>query len=165
MAILELSIYPDPVLREETEAVENFDAELHTLLDNMRETMLDADGVGLAAPQVGIAKKITVIDVSESRSEGLELINPEILESEGSKLGEEGCLSIPDYREKVKRAEWVKVKAQDRSGESFEFEATGLLAVCVQHELDHLNGVLFVDHLSRLKRDMFKRWAKKHLEE
>ncbi len=146
-----------------TERVDTIDTSIHTLLDDMAETMYDARGIGLAAPQVGILKRVCVIDVSESRRERLDFINPEIISSQGKVSSEEGCLSIPDYRETIFRKEKISVRALDRTGAAFELEADGLLAICIQHELDHLDGVLFVDHLSRLKRELFKRWAKRHL--
>lgn len=163
MTIREIVLYPDPVLKQKTELVSEFDDELGILLDDMRETMYDANGIGLAAPQIGILKRVTVIDVSDDGSKVFELINAEILSGEGSVSIEEGCLSIPEYRESVTRKERITVKAQDRKGEEIQFEADDLLAICIQHELDHLDGVLFIDHLSRLKREMFKRWYKKHI--
>ena len=163
MAILPIAIYPDSVLREETSLVDSFGPDLHELLDDMAETMYDARGIGLAAPQISVNKRITVIDVSSERDKVMEFINPVITSSEGSQSSEEGCLSIPDYLDTITRYERVSVRAQDRHGEEFTVEAEGLLALCLQHEIDHLNGVLFVDHLSRIKRTLFKKWAKKHL--
>jgi peptide deformylase len=129
----------------------------------MFESMYAAQGIGLAAPQINISKQITVIDVSfkERPEDKLALINPEIVEAEGSQVEEEGCLSLPDIREKVRRAAWVKVRAQNVKGEFFEVEGEELLARALQHEIDHLHGVLFIDHLSRLKRDLVKRRIKK----
>jgi len=161
---LEIIKYPDPLLNQLCAPVQNFDKELHLLLDDMALTMYEANGIGLAAPQVAVLKRITVIDVSEDAPELREFINPQIIASEGSTASEEGCLSIPDYRDIVKRNTEIRVKAQDRFGKFFELEATGLLAICLQHEIDHLDGVLFVDRLSRLKREMFKRWLKKQAE-
>lgn len=161
MSELEIVKYPDPRLGQSCAQVADFDSTLHKLLDNMKETMYAAQGVGLAAPQVGVLSRITVIDVSEQRSGCIEIINPVITERSGTVESEEGCLSIPDYRETVIRSEKVSVKAFDRSGKEINIEAAGLLAVCLQHELDHLDGVLFIDRISRLKRELFKRWFKK----
>lgn len=163
MATLPLKIYPDKILRENCEPVIDFDEQLGKFLDDMAETMYAENGIGLAAPQVGVTRRIAVIDVSSDRGELLELINPEIVESSGTVSSEEGCLSIPEYRETVKRHATVRVRAKNRAGEEFEIDAEDLLAICLQHELDHLDGVLFVDHLSRLKREMFKRWYRKRV--
>jgi peptide deformylase len=140
-----------------------FDAKLKKLVEEMFESMYAAQGIGLAAPQIAISQRITVIDVSFKKNpeEKVVLINPEILERRGKQLEEEGCLSLPEIREKVSRAEWVKVKAQDASGEWFEMEGDELLARAIQHEMDHLDGVLFIDRLSRLKRDLVIRKMKK----
>lgn len=162
MARLEILKYPDPVLKTVSAEVENFDAALHSLLDDMAETMYAASGVGLAAPQVGVLKRITVVDVSREENELREFINPRIIEKTGQTSSEEGCLSIPDYRDVVNRNAELVVQAQDRHGKSFEVKADGLLAICLQHEIDHLDGVLFIDRLSYLKRSMFKNWFKKH---
>lgn len=162
MAVKELVIYPDPRLTEVCTPVETFDAELHRLLDDMFDTMYAAEGIGLAAPQIGVLKQIAVMDVSGNGSQKLELINPEITESAGKETEEEGCLSIPGYREKVTRPALVTVRAQDRDGDTFELQAADIMSVCMQHEIDHLNGILFIDRISRLKREMFKRWFKKH---
>lgn len=155
--------YPDPVLAKTSEKVTVFDAELEKLVDDMFESMYVAEGIGLAAPQIGISKQITVIDVSfkDDPDARIALINPEIIEREGRQLEEEGCLSLPDIREKVHRAEWVKVRAQDVKGEWFEVEGDELLARAFQHEIDHLHGVLFIDHLSRLKREIVMRKIRK----
>jgi peptide deformylase len=166
MTIREIRIYPDPVLRKKTTRVETIDSSLDRLIEDMVETMHAAPGVGLAANQVGIPIQLAVIDLSsrendEQRHPLLVIINPEILSMEGSIVEEEGCLSLPDYAEKVKRAKKVKVRAQDRKGKMFELEAEGLLAKALQHEIDHLNGLLFVDHLSPLKKSIFKRRFKK----
>ncbi|MBM7555507.1 peptide deformylase [Halanaerobacter jeridensis] len=143
MALLQIREIGDPVLRTETNKVKEVTDKTRDLLDNMQETMYDANGVGLAAPQVGISKAITVIDIG---NELLEFINPEIInESERTYIDEEGCLSIPNETGKVERAYGVTVKALDREGKEFELEAEGLLARAIQHELDHLNGVLFTD--------------------
>jgi peptide deformylase len=129
----------------------------------MFDSMYAAQGIGLAAPQIAISQRITVIDVSFKKNpeEKIVLINPEIVESEGKQVEEEGCLSLPEIREKVQRAEWVKVRAQDENGDWFEIEGTELLARAMQHEIDHLDGVLFIDRLSRLKRDLVIRKIKK----
>jgi peptide deformylase len=166
MAIREIRTYPDPVLRNKTARVETIDNSLGRLIEDMIATMHAAPGVGLAANQVGIALQLAVIDLSsreneEQRHPLIVIINPEILSMEGSITEEEGCLSIPDYSEKVKRAARVKVRAQDRKGKVFEIEAEGLLAKALQHEIDHLNGLLFIDHLSPLKKNIFKRRFKK----
>ncbi|MCB0330085.1 MAG: peptide deformylase [Bdellovibrionales bacterium] len=165
MTTLDIKIYPDEVLRQKTELVTEFSKELHQFLDNMAETMYSANGVGLAAPQVGVLQRITVIDVSEEGNDLMEFINPQIIAREGKVPSEEGCLSIPDFRDKIFRAETVTVEAVNRHGEPFSVEADELLAICLQHEIDHLEGVLFIDHLTRLKKDMFKRkWKKRLLE-
>ena len=143
MAVLQIREVGDPVLRTETKEVEEVTDKTRELLDNMQETMYDANGVGLAAPQIGISKAITVIDVG---NELLELINPEIIEkSDKTYVDEEGCLSIPGQTGKVERAYKITVKALDRTGKEFELEAEGLSARAIQHELDHLSGVLFID--------------------
>jgi peptide deformylase len=170
MALREIRTYPDPVLRKKTSAVERIDSALDRLIEDMVETMHAAPGVGLAANQVGVPLQLAVIDLSsredeEQRHPLLVIINPEILALEGSVIEEEGCLSIPDYAEKVKRAARVKVRAQDRKGKQFEIEAEGLMAKALQHEIDHLNGLLFVDKLSPLKKSLFKRRFKKALTE
>lgn len=168
MAIREIRKYPDPVLRNKTSRVERVDRDLDRLIEDMVETMHAAPGVGLAANQVGVPLQLAVIDLSSREDEGqrhplIVIINPEILSMEGSVIEEEGCLSIPDYAEKVKRAARVRVRALDRSGKPFEIEAEGLLAKAFQHEIDHLNGLLFVDRLSSLKKGLFKRKFKKML--
>ncbi len=167
MAIRAIVTYPDEVLRKRTDPVGEFGRALNRLIDDMTETMYAAPGVGLAANQVGISQQVAVIDVSErdeKKRKGRELlviVNPEILAQEGSVLEEEGCLSIPGYADKVTRAVRVKVRAQDRTGKPFELEAEGLLAKALQHEIDHLNGMLFVDRLSPLKKNIFRRRFKK----
>ena len=161
--IHEVVKYPDPVLARRGETVTVFDAELKKLVNEMFESMYIAQGIGLAAPQINISKRITVIDVSFKKNpkDKIVLINPEIVDRTGKQLEEEGCLSLPDIREKVSRAEWVKVRAQDADGKTFEIEGTELLGRCMQHEIDHLDGVLFIDHLSRLKRELVLRKIKK----
>ena len=142
--------------------VEEIDSDVSTLVDDMFETMYDAPGIGLAATQVNVHRRVVVIDVSEDKSEPLTLINPEILSTEGEAGGEEGCLSIPGIYENVMRAEKITFRALDRNGQSYEREADGLLAVCVQHEVDHLDGKMFVDYLSALKRRRIKKKMLKH---
>lgn len=166
MAILEILKYPDPVLRRKTNRVAKIDDALMQLIDDMFETMYAAPGVGLAANQVGVPISLAVIDISprekgERRSAPLVIINPEIVSMDGSVTEEEGCLSIPDYTEKVKRAAKVRVRAQERNGEWIDIEAEGLLAKALQHEIDHLNGLLFIDRLSGLKKDIFRRRYRK----
>lgn len=152
MPKLEILQYPDTRLRTVARPVEVVDDRIRQLADDMLETMYDAPGIGLAATQVDVHERVVVIDVSEDRNEPRVLINPEIIDSTGSERGQEGCLSVPGYQDTVERAEWVRVRALDRQGEPLELEADGLLAVCVQHEVDHLDGKLFLDHLSELKR-------------
>jgi peptide deformylase len=161
--IHEVVKFPDPVLAKRGEEVTVFDKELKRLVEEMFESMYVAQGIGLAAPQISISKRITVIDVSFKKNpkDKLVLINPEIVDRRGKQKEEEGCLSLPDIREKVTRAEWVKVKAQNADGEWFEIEGEELLGRCIQHEIDHLDGILFIDRLSRLKRDLVVRKIKK----
>jgi len=157
--IREILEYPDPRLREVAKPVAEVTPEIRKLVDDMAETMYDAPGVGLAAPQIGENHRIFVIDCAEEDepSELLVFINPEIFEKDGQIVWNEGCLSFPGVREEIKRAERVKVRALDRTGKPFELEAEGLLAVAIQHETDHLNGVLMVDKLNALKRRMMGR--------
>jgi peptide deformylase len=152
MAILNILEYPDPRLRKVAAAVAAVTPEIRKLVADMAETMYAAPGVGLAATQVDVHKRIIVMDVSEARDELRVFINPEILAAEGDAECEEGCLSVPGYYDKVTRAAKVTVRAQDGDGEPFELVAEGLLAVCIQHEIDHLSGKVFVDRLSPLKR-------------
>jgi peptide deformylase len=161
--IYEVVKYPDPVLAKRGEDVTEFGEELKTLADDMFESMYAAQGIGLAAPQIGLSKRITVIDVSFKKepADKLVLVNPEIIEREGKQFEEEGCLSLPEIREKVNRAAKVKVRAQNVQGEWFEVEGEELLSRALQHEIDHLDGVLFIDRLSRLKRDLVHRKIKK----
>ncbi len=155
--------YPDPILQRQAEPVTEFDEALRTLVDDMFESMYAAQGIGLAAPQIGISKRLTVIDLSnKARPEDkIVLINPEILVHEGKQLEEEGCLSLPDIREKVRRSARVVVRAQDAKGKWFEMEGQELLARAFQHEIDHLDGVLFIFRLSALKRDLILRRIRK----
>ncbi|WP_226681213.1 peptide deformylase [Sutcliffiella horikoshii] len=148
MTILDIVKYPAPVLEQNCETVTIFDKRLIRLLSNMYDTMLEADGVGLAAPQVGIAKRIAIVDIDDKHGK-IELINPEIVKEEGEQVGPEGCLSFPDLYGEVKRADYVKVRAQNRKGKWYELEARGFLARAIQHEIDHLNGVLFTSKVLR----------------
>jgi len=171
MSLREIKKYPDPVLREKTARVGTIDQSVQRLIDDMIETMHAAPGVGLAANQVGVSLQVAVIDLGDREEEDeprhplVVLINPEFVSMQGSVVAEEGCLSIPDFSEKVKRAARVKVRAQDRTGKPFELEAEGLMAKALQHEIDHLNGLLFIDRLSPLKKNIFKRKLKKTLAE
>ena len=161
MAILDVLRFPDERLRTVAAPVETITPELQQIVDDMFETMYAEEGIGLAATQVDIHQRIIVIDVSEDRDDQLVLINPEILEQSGSTGIEEGCLSVPGSRALVPRAEWVKVRALDRHGKPFELEADDLLAICIQHEMDHLVGKLFVDYLSPLKRQRIRQKLEK----
>jgi len=160
---LEIVKYPDPVLERPTEPVTEFNDELRKFVDDMFESMYAAKGIGLAAPQVGVSKRLTVIDLSfkERPVEKIVLINPEIVLREGKQYEEEGCLSLPEIREKVSRAAKVKVRAQDLDGNWFEMEGTELLARAFQHEIDHLDGILFFRRVSALKRDLILRKIRK----
>ena len=156
--------YGDPVLETSAELITEFDTpELHGLIADMWETMYAAKGVGLAAPQIGIGKRLSVIDTSvgEREEDKIVIINPEIVLKEGSQTGEEGCLSIPGFREPVTRAHKVRVTARNEKGEPVEYDGEELLARALQHEIDHLNGILFISHLSTLKRDMIRRKVRK----
>jgi peptide deformylase len=157
MPLLEILKYPDPRLRTVAKPVVEVNDRLRQLIDDMLETMYDAPGIGLAATQVNVHERLLVIDISEDKSEPLCFINAEILEQSGCIEVDEGCLSVPEVYESVERAEHVRVKALDRDGQAFELEAEGLLAVCIQHEIDHLDGKLFVDYLSQLKRSRLKK--------
>jgi peptide deformylase len=161
--IHEIVKYPDPILAKRGAPVTVFDENLKTLVEEMFESMYAAQGIGLAAPQIGFSQRLTVIDISFKKDPEAKivLINPEIVEREGTQFEEEGCLSLPEIRDKVKRAARVKVRAQDVDGKWFEMEGEELLARAFQHEIDHLDGVLFIDRLSRLKRDLIKRKIKK----
>ncbi len=160
MTIHSIIHLPDARLRAPTDIVTIFDANLQQLIDDMFETMYAAKGIGLAAPQIAINKKLAVVDVSNDKSSTLCLINPEIIAKRGEALMEEGCLSVPGVYDKAPRALWVKLSSMDRNGKPYVVEAEGLLAHCIQHEIDHLNGKLFVDYLSPLKRQL----ARKKLE-
>ena len=157
MAILNILHFPDPRLRNRAKTVETVDDSVRKLVDDMFETMYTAPGIGLAATQVDDARQVIVIDISDEHDQPLCLINPEILESAGEESMDEGCLSVPGVYETVMRADRVKVRALNRAGEPFELVADGLLAVCIQHEMDHLDGKLFIDYLSNLKRQRIRK--------
>lgn len=163
MAVLEIKKYPARVLQQKAAPVGSIDADLQRLIDDMIETMYAAPGVGLAAPQVGVSKRLAVIDISTKDEQHplIVIINPEIVASEGTIEFEEGCLSIPDYTAKVKRAEKIVVRAFDREGKAVEITADGILAIALQHEIDHLEGMLLIDRISPLKREFFKKRFRK----
>ncbi len=163
MAILDILHYPDPRLRLVAEPVQKVDSSIHRLLDDMLETMYAAPGIGLAATQVNMQKRVLVVDTSADQDSPLFLINPEILTLEGEEEMEEGCLSVPEVHELVTRAEKIRFRALKRDGESIEMDADGLLAICIQHEIDHLDGKLFVDYLSILKRNRIRKKLEKQL--
>lgn len=167
MAVLKICTYPDPVLREQAEPVEVIDEDIQRLIDDMAETMYSAPGVGLAANQVGRPLRLIVIDLQrEDSDDGLiALINPELVESSGEASFEEGCLSVPEFFASVKRAEEVIVRGFNREGKEVEISTGGFLAIVLQHEMDHLDGRLFIDRINPVTRDIFKRkWKKKHKE-
>ena len=157
MAKLTILEFPDPRLRTKAKPVEKVDDELRALVDDMFETMYAAPGIGLAATQVDVHQRLLVADVSPDKSEPHVFINPQIVEKDGEAITEEGCLSVPGYYEEVKRAEHIRVRFLDRDGNETEMEAEGLLAVCIQHEMDHLDGKLFVDYLSEAKRQRIRK--------
>ena len=157
MAILDILVYPDERLRRVAKPVKNVDSRIQTLVKDMFETMYDANGIGLAATQVDVHEQVIVMDLSEDRNEPRVLINPQIIEKDGEQIYDEGCLSVPEYYAPVKRAESIKITALDEQGEIYELETGGLLAVCIQHEMDHLAGKVFVDYLSRLKQDRVRK--------
>jgi peptide deformylase len=161
MSKLDILTFPDPRLRRTAKPVSEVDDHIRRIVDDMLETMYAAPGIGLAAIQVDIPLRIIVIDVSENHDAPLCLINPEICHREGEEQMEEGCLSVPGFYEPVTRAERIRVRAIDREGEPFEKEADGLLAVCIQHEIDHLEGKLFVDYISSLKRQRIRKKLEK----
>ena len=166
MSILEIKTFPDNILRKPAKPVINIDGDTQQLIDDMAQTMYNAPGIGLAAIQVGIDQRLIVYDISP-REEGTHisvLVNPKIIEKEGSVLSEsEGCLSVPDLTADVKRAERVLVEGYDRDGNPLRLEAEGLMAIMLQHEIDHLEGRLFIDHISKLKRELYARKRKKQL--
>lgn len=157
MAILPILIHPDPRLRKKTLPVTVFDDKLQKLIDDLFETMYDAPGVGLAANQCGVQLRLSVMDCSEGKTEPMVLINPEILLTDERQEMEEGCLSVPDIRDTIQRFNRLRVRALDRHGKPFEMDCEGLAAQCVQHEIDHLDGKLYVDYLSSLKRERIKK--------
>ncbi|MGJ8679883.1 peptide deformylase [Paraglaciecola sp.] len=161
MAILDVLRFPDERLRTVAKKVDKIDTSITNLVDDMFETMRDENGIGLAATQIDVHKQVVVMDVSEEQDNPLVFINPEITHMDGKTISEEGCLSVPNNYAQVERAETITVKALNKKGESFTLEADGLLAICVQHELDHLKGKLFVDYLSPLKRQRIKKKLEK----
>lgn len=161
MTLLTILEFPDPRLRTQAQPVTRFDAELKRLAADMLETMYAAPGIGLAASQVDRHIQMLVLDVSEEKNTPMTIVNPRILEREGTQTCQEGCLSVPGIFADVERADRIRLAAQDVNGQAFELEAEGLLAVCIQHEMDHLQGKLFVDYLSPLKRDMVRKKLEK----
>ena len=162
MALLNILEFPDPRLRTVAKPVTTVDENIQTLVEDMLETMYDAPGIGLAATQVNVHKRVVVMDLSEDQSEPLVLINPEIeVLGEATCPTQEGCLSVPGFYETVDRPEHIRLKALDKQGKPFELEPEGLMAVCIQHEIDHLNGKLFVDYLSPFKRERIKKKLEK----
>ncbi len=163
MAVLEILKFPHPVLKKRSEAVGRIDGEVKKLIHDMRETMVDAGGIGLAACQVGVSRRVIVLDVSpmDPQHSFFALINPEIISEEGEVDHEEGCLSVPDCLEKVKRKERVCVKGFSLEGKEMEIRGEGILAVALQHEIDHINGILILDRVSRLKREIYRNKLKK----
>lgn len=161
MSILTILEFPDERLRKVATPVEAIDSMRSTLIDDMFETMYESNGIGLAATQIDFHERIIVMDTSEEKDAPFCLVNPEILEQEGTEVSEEGCLSVPGFFEKVERAEKVVVSALNRDGDAFELSAEGMLAICIQHEMDHLSGKLFVDYLSPLKRQRIKKKMEK----
>ncbi len=165
MAILSILHYPDPRLHKIAQPVAAVDTEVRRLIDDMAETMYAAPGIGLAATQVDVHRQVVVIDVSEDRNRLMAFVNPRITERNGVQDYEEGCLSVPGIYETVRRAERIRVEAMDRNGDPFTLEADGLLAVCIQHELDHLQGKVFVEYLSQFKQGRIRNKLKKRLRE
>jgi len=165
MALRTILEFPDPRLRTRAQPVTEFDAALGELIDDLFETMYAAPGIGLAATQIDVHRRLVVIDISRERTEPVVLINPEILTREGEASTEEGCLSVPGIFDDVKRAARIRVRAQDRSGATFERDYADILAVCIQHEMDHLEGKLFVDYLSDLKRERIRKKLDKERKE
>ncbi len=157
MGIRNILVFPHPNLRIKAKQVENVDKSIRMLVKDMFETMYAAPGIGLAATQIDVHKKVIVMDISEHKDQPMVFINPELLAAEGEEECEEGCLSVPGFFETVKRPEFVRVKATDENDKEFELEADGMLAVCIQHEMDHLQGKVFVDYISALKRDRIRK--------
>lgn len=164
MPLLEILHFPDPRLRTHAQPVEQVNDSVRNIVDDMLETMYAAPGIGLAATQVNIHQQIIVIDISSEKDAPLCLINPRIIEQQGQQSGEEGCLSVPGVFDSVERATTITVRALNREGQEFTLEATDLLAVCIQHEMDHLQGKLFVDYLSPLKRQRIRKKLEKQQE-
>lgn len=168
MSVLEILTYPDPLLKEPAKPVESIDSRVQQIIDDMAETMYQAPGVGLAATQAGIDRCVIVFDpeADAEKQDFQVLVNPRIIEATEKTISEnEGCLSVPDFRSDVPRFERIVVEGLDRHGKNLKFEATGLLSVILQHEIDHLNGILFIDRISALKRQMYKRKIKKKLKD
>ncbi len=167
MAILKIYQYPEPILRQETTAITEFDDNFQQLVKDMAETMYDAPGIGLAAPQIGKALKLAVVDISKrevnAERKYMVLANPEIVEHEGNQIDEEGCLSCPEIIAKVKRYQKITVNYQDETGKKMSLTTEDRFAVVLQHEIDHLHGILFIDHLSTLKRSLYKKKVRKWL--
>ena len=161
MTIREIVYYPSEKLREKSTQVDKIDDDIKQLVEDMFETLYHIGGIGLAAPQIGVQKKVYILDLSEDRSTPLVFINPQILTTSGKSKRKEGCLSIPEYYEYVSRPAKVVTKAQSIDSKEFSIEAEDLLSAAIQHETDHLNGVLFIDHLSKLKQHLFQNWYKK----
>ena len=161
MTQLTILEYPDPRLRKTAAAVATVDDTVRQLVDDLLDTMYAAKGIGLAATQVDVHRRVIVLDVSDERDQPLVLINPELLSAAGRGPGEEGCLSVPDIYDKVQRATQIRIRALGTDGQPFEMDAEGLVAVCIQHEMDHLEGKLFVDYLSELKRTLIRRRLQK----
>ena len=161
MALLDILIYPDSRLNSKAKPVAEVDSRIQKLIDDMGETMYAAPGIGLAAPQVNVLERLIVIDISESKDSLLAMVNPEIIVSEGRAEHEEGCLSVPGIYAPVNRSEKIRVRALNRDGKPFELDAEGLLGVCIQHEIDHLDGKVFVDYLSHLKQDRIRKKMQK----
>lgn len=168
MSILKIYQYPEPVLRQETKKITDFDEKLTKLVNDMGETMYDAPGIGLAAPQVGKSLKLIIVDTSKDRDgekEFMAMVNPEIIAHEGKQLDEEGCLSVPELTADVNRYKKITVAYQDLEGKPHELTTEDRFAVVLQHEIDHINGILFLDHLSSLKRSLYKKKVKKWLKQ
>lgn len=161
MALLEILHFPDPRLRQPCETIADVNDDIRQLVEDMFDTMYAAPGIGLAAIQINVHKRLLIVDISEDKDEPMVFINPEILEKDGVEVMQEGCLSVPGFYEDVERADRIKVKALDQHGNEFTIQADGLLAVCIQHEIDHLDGKLFVDYISPLKRQRIKQKLEK----
>ena len=163
MALLDILIYPDSRLHKNAKPVSQVECRIQKLIDDMSETMYTAPCIGLAAPQVNVPQRIIVVDISDKKDSLLAMVNPEIISSEGEDEHEEGCLSVPGVYAPVKRYKKIRVRALDKDGNSFELDAEGLLGVCIQHEIDHLDGKVFVDYLSHLKQDRIKKKMQKSM--